>query len=320
MVIDIKDYSGYVSYRTGIPEVVASGAEGEIRVLRPNALLKILHDRGIYVIGRITVFQDPILAKAHPEWAVQDMNTGKTWRDNKGIAWLDAAAKPVWDYHVALARDALARGFDEINFDYIRFPSDGNLRATKYPFWDEATDQHLIIRSFFEYLRKELSEGKISADLFGLTTSAFDDLGIGQKIEDAYPNFDYICPMVYPSHFASGYGGFAKPAEHPYDVIKLSMTAAVGKLEALIRKELPVAPPTSTESSTVPAPPAPIPPETAAKYGKLRPWLQAFDLGAVYTTARIDDQIRAADEVLATTPYNAGWLLWDPANRYRNYR
>ena len=315
MVIDIKDYSGYVAYRTGIPEVAAVGAENEIRILRPNTLLKELHDKGIYVIGRISVFQDPILAKAHPEWAVKNKNTGGLWTDRKGIAWMDTAAQPVWDYHVALARDAFARGFDEINFDYIRFPSDGDLSLTSFPFWDETTAQHQIVAKFFAHLREQLPTQKLSADLFGLTTSAWDDLGIGQKIEDAYAHFDYVSPMVYPSHFAAGYGGFQKPAEHPYEVIAASMTAGLTKLKNYVRSVTGIDTTTSTATSTVDWEPAAVP-----RIGKLRPWLQVFDLGATYDTAKIQAQIQAADDVLASTEYYAGWLLWDPANNYRYYR
>ena len=324
VVIDIKDYSGYVSYKTGVREFAESGAENELRISRPNTLIKRLHDKGIYVIARVSVFQDPILAKAHPEWAVQNSKTGKLWVDRKGLAWMDAGAKPVWDYHVALAKDAFARGFDEVNFDYIRFPSDGDMTAVDYPFTDESRELHATIAEFFAYLRRELPGQKISADLFGLTTSSADDLGIGQKIEDAYPNFDYVCPMVYPSHFASGYNGFKSPAEHPYEVIQLSMTAAVDKLERLIRSNavpLMTTNNSSTASSSAQTPPlAPITAGEIAKYGKLRPWLQVFDLGAVYDEAKVKAQIKAADDVLAGTPYYAGWLLWDPANNYKSYR
>ena len=120
-----------------VPEVKASGAEGEIKILKPNELIKRLHDKNIYVIGRVTVFQDPILAKAHPEWTLQNKTTGKLWLDNHKLAWLDPAGKPTWDYIVSIAKDALGRGFDEINFDYIRFASDGKLGEISFPFWQK---------------------------------------------------------------------------------------------------------------------------------------------------------------------------------------
>ena len=310
MVIDIKDYSGYLAYRTGIPLAVSAGAEREIRILRPNAMLKELHDKGIYVIGRITVFQDPLLAAAHPEWAVKNTATGKVWTDRKGISWLDAAATPVWDYHVEIARDALRRGFDEINFDYIRFPSDGDLEVTGYPFWNEAEPRHQVVARFFNYTRQELSGAKISADLFGLTTGAEGDLGIGQVIEDAYRAFDFVSPMVYPSHFAAGHAGFQNPAAHPYEVIELSMTKA---LERLVKLELLAAGINATSTEIAPV---------SGRFARLRPWLQAFNLGATYDAAKINAQILATEKALGsgtTSGHYAGWLLWDPNNNYANY-
>ncbi|MDO8515926.1 MAG: putative glycoside hydrolase, partial [bacterium] len=204
MVIDIKDYSGFLSYAADIPLAHAIGAERELRIARPNALIKRLHDNGIYVIARVTVFQDPILSKVHPEWALQKNVSGTIpWTDNKGLGWMDPAGKPTWDYAVAVSKDALARGFDEVNFDYIRFASDGDLGGIKYPFWDKKTSRHKVIAQFFNYLRARLGDARISADLFGLATINRDDLGIGQVIEDAYAAFDDVAPMTYPSHYAS---------------------------------------------------------------------------------------------------------------------
>jgi len=329
VVIDIKDYSGYLAYRTGIPEAVASGAESDIRILRPNAVIKRFHDEGFYIIGRVTVFQDPIIAKAHPEWALQSKTTGKTWTDNNKLAWLDAAGKPAWDYVVSIAKDAIARGFDEVNFDYIRFASDGNLSAIAYPFWDMKTSRASVIAKFFAYLRQQLAGARISADLFGLSTVNHDDLGIGQVIESAYRNFDYVCPMVYPSHYATGFLGYTSPAKYPYEVIKYSMDHARARLEVLAH---PVASSSTSSTSaeaassmvstssllaaatsTPPAAPVPI-------LAKLRPWLQAFDLGAIYTSAMINKEIKAVTDAAAGSDTTNGWLLWNPANTYGQFQ
>lgn len=297
VVVDIKDYSGYISYHVDIPEVKAVRADREIRILHPNAMIKRFHDEGIYVIARLTVFQDPILAAAHPEWAVQSKANGGLWKDRKGIAWMDTAAKPVWDYNIAIAKDALDRGFDEVNFDYIRFPSDGVMADASYPFWGESRPRREVLRDFFAYLRSELPEAKISADLFGLVTVNPDDLGIGQVIEDAYPYFDYICPMVYPSHYADGFIGYENPAAHPYGVIKYSLDKAFDRRVAMA-------------SSSVPA---------AASLAKLRPWIQDFNLGATYTSEMVRAQIQATyDSLLKPGGEDSygGWLLWDPSNTY----
>ena len=140
-------------------------------------------------------------------------------KDKSGLSWIDPAAKESWDYNIDIAKDALNKGFDELNFDYVRFPSDGNLKDMSFPFWDEETPKHLIIRQFFKYLRQELSDAKISIDLFGLSTVSSDDLGVGQVIEDAFEYSDYVCPMVYSSHYAYGFIGFENPAEYPYEVV-----------------------------------------------------------------------------------------------------
>jgi len=190
---------------------------------------------------------------------------------------------------IAVARDALSRGFNEVNFDYIRFPSDGDLKDMVFPRWRGQGPRREVLARFFAYLRDRMGDAVISADLFGLSTVTRDDLGIGQVIEDAFPHFDYVCPMVYPSHFAHGFNGRANPAEHPYEVIFRSMAAAGRRLEAADE---------SGETGT-----------------KLRPWLQDFDLGARYTPAMVEAQVQATRDALGER--YAGYVLWDPKNRYR---
>jgi hypothetical protein len=293
VVIDIKDYSGYVSYKTGIEEISKYKAE-QIMIPDVDALLKKLHEKNIYAIARITVFQDPVLANARPDLAIKSKATGKIWKDNKGLAWIDPASNDAWGYITKIAKDASDRGFDEINFDYVRFPSDGSLGNMSYPFYKkEEKEKHEVIREFFSYLRTNLPGITISADLFGLATINDGDLGIGQTIEDAYENFDYVCPMVYPSHYADGFNGYKNPAEYPYEIVKYSMDKGMEKLAELekIKKE---------EN-----------PEAEIKLAKLRPWLQAFDMGAVYGPAKIKAQIKASNEA-----GGVGWILWNASNNY----
>ena len=324
VVIDIKDYSGYVSYAMDVPLAKSSGAEKQLRIIYPNELIKKLHDNNIYAIARITAFQDPILAEARPDLAVKNKTTGGVWKDNKGLAWLDPAGKESWDYLVSIADDSLFRGFDEINFDYVRFPSDGALSNMGFPFYDSATEKHEVLRNFFSYLRSHI-DGKISADLFGLTTVAQDDMGIGQVIEDAAQYFDYVSPMVYPSHYAAGFIGYKTPANYPYEVISYSLNNAVNKF-----LKIPVGPDGK-----------------APKLAQIRPWLQGFNLGATYTPSMINDEIKAVTDSLCVTEPTAteavelagltgpsrkcgsgeadirksmygGWMMWDAANLYTN--
>ena len=302
-VIDIKDYSGYALYDINLPEVEKYKAK-EIRIAKINNLIKRLHNEGIYVIARIAVFQDPVLAKARPDLAIHSKNTGGLWLDNKKLAWIDPAAKDAWDYNIAIARDAASRGFDEINFDYIRFASDGKLSDMSFPLYNSQTTKHGVLKDFFKYLREQLPDIKISADLFGLSTVQPDDLGIGQIIEDAYLYFDFVCPMVYPSHYQSGFLNYKNPALYPYEVVKYSMEAALHRLATY---NIQVTTATSTGLSVV----------SHKLLSKLRPWLQDFDLGADYNAAMVRKQIQAVYDAASTTPELInGWLLWNPSNIY----
>jgi hypothetical protein len=281
VVIDVKDYSGKISFQVTDPELIKIGS-AENRIPDIKEFIGKLHDKGVYVIGRISSFQDSYLINIYPESAVKN-KVGGIWQDYKGVKWLDPGSEQVWKYLVAIGRESYAVGFDELNFDYIRFPSDGNMQDIVYP-WSHDRTRREVMSSFFSYVREQFATSSIplSIDLFGLTTSADGDLGIGQNLSDALMYFDYVAPMVYPSHFAKGFIGIPKPAEKPYEVIKYSMD------QAIMRANL---------ASTSP--------------DKIRPWLQAFDLGAVYTPAMVRAQIQAT--------YDAGltsWMLWNAGSVY----
>ena len=281
VVIDIKDYSGKISFKTDDPEIHAMQSEEE-RIPDIREFIETLHQKNIYVIGRISVFQDPWVAKRHPELAVADVRGG-LWRDRKGIAYIDPGAQKHWQYTVRIAQAAERVGFDELNFDYIRFPSDGQLSRAVYPH-SKKREKAAVMEDFFTYLAGELKTLPIatSADLFGLTTINKDDLGIGQVLERAAPYFTYIAPMVYPSHYDSGFHNFKKPAEHPYEVVSASVTQAFERLKAMGQDP-----------------------------NKLRPWIQDFDLGAPYGAPEIHAQIKAISDAGLTS-----WMVWDPSNRY----
>ncbi len=283
LVLDLKDYTGTISYR-GTKVAVPAGGYG-CRIADLPEFITELHARGIYVIARITVFQDPLYAAHNPTLAVQSLsNPSGIWKDKNKLAFIDPGASEYWDYIVSIGKEAYEIGFDELNFDYIRFPSDGNLADASFA-QSVGRKKREVLRDFFAYLDLALAStsAPLSADLFGLTTSAYDDLGIGQVLEDALPYFDYIAPMVYPSHYAKGFNGMAKPAEYPYEVVRSSMDHAARR---------------AVLASTTPL--------------KLRPWLQDFNLGAIYTPEMVRAQMQAT--------YDAGltsWMLWNAANRYQ---
>lgn len=282
MVVDIKDYSGAVSFKRENTIFDGKGSLSCDVVRDMREFIATLHDNNIYVIGRVTVFQDPSYASKNPHLAVQKKD-GTVWRDRKGLAFVDVSAKPYWDEIIALAKDSYALGFDEINFDYIRFPSDGDMKNIQFPL-SGTTTKSLALKGFFEYLDAQLEGTGIvtSADLFGMTTSNADDLGIGQVLENALPHFDFIAPMVYPSHYPPGFNGHKKPAEVPYEIIKYAMGKGVERAIAASSSPL-----------------------------KLRAWLQDFDVGAVYTA----DMIRAQKKALYELGLDS-WMIWDPSNKY----
>lgn len=334
IVIDIKDFSGHILYDIQNEDAIRYGAK-KVQIPRINALIKKLHDEDIYVIARQTVFQDPVLARARPGFTVQKdviatpaiVETNGTtttiitatttkrviWLDNKGLGWIDPGAVEAWDYNIAIAKDAAARGFDEINFDYIRFPSDGVIADMRFPHYNLRTTLKLTqIQKFFEYLRKEMAGIAISADLFGLVTVNNGDLGIGQNLKTAAPNFDAIAPMVYPSHYAKGFMGFQNPGAYPYEVVRYSMEKAREKLTIYDKKCMDQEKTSGT--STVTEEVCEI--KTSFAKAKLRPWLQDFDLGADYDAEKVRSQITAVDEILKNTPLYDGWMIWAPSNVY----
>ena len=313
IIIDIKDFTGKIAFQTDNPAVAPSVSDG-CGAYDMKDFIKRLHDKDIYVIGRITVFQDPFYSKEHPELAVKRASDGGVWKDHKGLSFIDVGARDFWKYIVEVSKEAYEIGFDELNYDYVRYPSDGDMKDIAFTL-SEGKPKADVLESFFSYLYDEMSEPwngvddvpALSVDLFGYTTTNTDDLGIGQVIERALPYFDFVMPMVYPSHYNAGFIGIAKPATEPYKVIKYSMDSAVRRAKALGAAENSTS--TSTEMVAL---------REQAKKGhaninplQLRPWIQDFDLGATYTPDMVRAQFQAT--------YDAGltsWALWDAGNTY----
>jgi len=274
LIVDVKDSNGDLIFD---------------RVPNVKEIVEDLHKNGIYVIARVVVFQDNKLAESNPEFSLKTLN-GNVWRDRKGYAWTDPASEGGWNHNIDIAKRAVDTGFDEINYDYIRFPTDGNLQNIEYTFWDGIEEKSEVIRRFSEYSKNKLNEyspdTKLSLDIFGYTFLDGNGLGIGQKLEYVLDNFDYIYPMVYPSHYSTGNFGFSNPADHPYEVVKGTLEQGLERLGD--KKEI--------------------------ARPKIRPWIQVFDLGAVYTPDMIQKQIQAVYDVTGTT--TTGWLMWSPSNIY----
>ncbi|MBP6948917.1 MAG: hypothetical protein KBC41_01940 [Candidatus Pacebacteria bacterium] len=282
VVIDVKDNTGIISW------------DGRIRDLED--FIEELHSKNIYVIARIAAFQDPLYVKRFPEEAVRSKKTGEVWKDHKGIPWVDSGSKKMWEYVDYLSKESYKRGFDEINLDYIRFPTDGVLSDMTFPISGKngtIVNKPQIIGDFYHYITDSLrKEGvPVSGDLFGIVmVTKVDIVVLGQDMHTALETFDYVAPMIYPSHFYAGTAGYQKPALHPGEIIDYSM-----RLGIAIADE--VASSTQVATSTI-----------RAKY---RPWYQDFDMGGTYTADMVRAQIDAGEKLGINS-----WMLWDPANTY----
>jgi hypothetical protein len=287
VVIDVKSDEGMVLYQTELKDVQFSGANNNIIIKDIDAVLKHLNEKDIYTIARIVTFKDNKAASKFPNLAVKTTR-GTVWRDRNGQAWLNPYNKEAWNYVLDIAEEAAIKGFDEIQFDYVRFPTDGNLKVIDYGS-SKSKSKAQAIGDFLRYSRDRLSDMGVvtSADVFGLVTTAEGDMNIGQQLEHLADSVDVICPMVYPSHYGKGSYGVAEPDFEPYKIVNYSMKKAKERLD-------------NNENSTA----------------KLRPWLQ--DFSAVYLPrykkygpAEIRAQIKATNDAGVKE-----WILWNASNRY----
>ena len=305
VVIDIKDFSGTLSYEPTDPSLKHAWEVARCGTKDMKDFVASLHRDNIYVIGRVTVFQDPHFVKLHPELAVKSLATGQPWKDHKGLNFLDVGGKATWEYVAAIAKDAHNIGFDEINFDYIRFPSDGNMSDAVYTLSTGSKADQL--EKFFSYLSAEMKKENIitSADLFGMTTTNNDDLNIGQVLERTLPYFDYVAPMIYPSHYPPNFNGWKNPNDQTYNLIYFVLKRGVEREVATT-----TAVKTLNNERIGTSTPA-IYSHKSVDKNKIRPWLQDFDYGGNYGPVEVRNQIKAT--------YDAGlnsWMLWAPSNIY----
>ncbi len=279
VVIALKDYDGHVFVRD-VPLAMKTGAF--TNAIPDLALaVKDFKDAGIYTVARIAIFKDDHLARARPDLAVH-FPDGRIWTNDKGTAWVDPYKKEIWTYAIDIASRAAAAGFDEIQFDYIRFPSDGKTRQCRYSRADHSpATASAALRDLLTLAGARLKPlgVKLSIDTFGLTTSVGDGMGIGQSMEQMADLVDYISPMMYPSHYARGEYGLKHPNSAPYETIRRGIKDALERLG--------------------PRPEA------------LRPYLQDFSMGVRYTPAHVRTQILAAEELGVR-----GWILWNAQNNY----
>lgn len=281
LVIDVKGDRGRIPYRSAVALAADSGAQKVITVRDMPTLIAQLHAGGVYLIARVVAFKDDPLARTHPEWAVRDRN-GQIYVDREGLAWIDPFRGEVRDYVLDVAEEAARLGFDEIQFDYLRFPDAPGLVFAELP---TQTNRVATISGFLSEARRRLAPYNVfvAADIFGYVLWNRDDTAIGQRLEDLVKYLDYVSPMLYPSNFQFGIPGYRNPVAVPGEIVRLSLRNAVK------RTGLP-----------------PI---------RFRPWLQAFRDYAFDRRLFGADMIRAQIEA-AEAFGSDGWMLWNPRNAY----
>ncbi len=278
VVVAIKETDGKV-FIPGVEMAQKYGAYAPA-ISRPEEMLKDFKDIGLYTVARIVVFKDNILPLKRGDLAVREPGGGP-WRARNGATWLDPYNKEAWAYTLDVAEQAAGLGFDEIQFDYIRYPTEGRTELCRYAGKHTRKSAIANLQEFLIYARGRLKpyKVKISADVFGLTTSSNDDMGIGQDIKVIARHVDYVYPMMYPSHYNPGEYNIPDPNAHPYMVIDRGLKDALRRL--------------------------------GPNYVKLRPYLQDFSMGRHYGPHEVRAQIIAARRNMLES-----WVLWNAANRY----
>jgi hypothetical protein len=274
--------TGIVNYYSGVKEVRKYNTHEKHTIDDIDKLIRRLKERGIYVIARVSVFRDHLLYKKNPRMAIRSKTTGGMWRPETGELWCDPTNRSVQDYNIAIAAELADKGVDEIQFDYIRFPTMGNLRDADlaYHFGRAANDEiiaHFLRRAQGELLKRN---SLLSIDIFGVVAwgKKVDIMSTGQRIELLSNYCDVISPMLYPSHFNDDFDGFSNPGDHPYHFISFGCKRM----------------------------------RDLSKNISIRPWLQAFRWRVSnYDESYILEQIRASDD-----SGTSGYLFWNASNNY----
>ncbi len=279
VVVDIKNEYGDVLYKSLLKKPLKYGAFKNRQVYDIDDFVSKLKKENAYLIARIVLFKDELQAAANPDYAIR--KNGHIWRNYDGIAWVDPFDRRSWKYAVDIAEDAAKKGFDEINFDYIRFPANQDIELQKP---NTMQNRYEALDGFLAYAKKRLRPYGvfISVDIFGNICWSRDDMKIGQNIRNFAKYADYIAPMLYPSSFESGTLGYRYPSEYPYEMVYKSILHASSKIDPK----------------------------------RIRPWIQAFHDYTVrkkrYRDYEVQQQILGAKNAGAD-----GWMLWSPSSKYK---
>ena len=281
LVIDVKGDRGFIPFKVDIPLAEEVGAQKTILFKDMKAIVDSLKEQGLYLIARIVVFKDDPLAAAKPQWAVKSKGGG-VFRDREKLRWVDPFHQEAWDYNIAIAKAAAAAGFDEVQFDYVRFADNRKVGFAKPANQDSRTG---AITGFLKAAHQALAPYNVmvAGDIFGYVMWNLDDTGIGQKVDAVLDAVDVVCPMLYPSGYQFGIPHYKNPVQNTYEIVYLSLKRAQER--------------------------------TNANPLRFRPWLQAFRdyafRGGDFKEERMRIQIEASDKFGAS-----GWMFWNPRNVY----
>lgn len=290
-VIDVKDDNGVLSFEMEAPKKFGIPVSKNYPIKNIEEFMKKMKENNIYMIARIVSFKDPTYAKANPDKVIISRDTGKPYTNSDGIIWVSAHDRNLWDYNLSVAEEAAKAGFNEIQFDYVRFPaSNGGKLDTKLNYRNTKNESKPeTIQKYLKYAKERLNPLGVytSADVYGQVGTFSDDMGLGQHWEAVTQVVDYISPMMYPSHYGNGAYGIAVPDAQPYKTIYHSLKDSINRNE-------------NVNSPAV-----------------IRPWIQAFTAKWVkgyipYNEKEIREQIKAMND-LGVTDY----LLWSPSNNYK---
>jgi len=284
VVVDVKNEYGSTSFWTGFKQANSYGAHKQRTNRNIQKFIQTMKEKNIYTIARIVTFKDELQASNNPDYAIKRDDNGSIWRNHDKMAWVDPFDKRAHEYTISIAEEAAKVGFDEINFDYIRFPAKSGLRYSK-----ENTQVNRVkaIETFLDRAQNRLRKYGvfISVDTYGNICWSKDDNNIGQMVESLAAHADYLAPMLYPSGFASGSFHFKYPSDHPYAVIYRSINNIKMRVDTI----------------------------------RVRPWLQYFKdykhKRRPYKKFEVQEQIRASENINAN-----GWMMWSPSSKYHiNY-
>jgi hypothetical protein len=282
-VIDMKDEFG-LNYRSSNPALRrnAGGTHGYVANVR--TLVDSLKAHGVVPIARIVAFKDPVAARVNPAWTIRREDSS-VWLDKEALAWVNAHNREVWEYNLGVAEELVKLGFEEIQWDYIRFPEPYR-SLPKQVFPGATLSKPDALAAFLKLARERLSKLGVrsTADVFGLVTTVRGALEVGQSWEKISPHVDVVLPMPYPSHYPRGAFGIDRPNAEPYKVLKTALDTARVRDEKL----------------------------GITKADHVRPWIQAFTLGKPEYGP---EQINAQKQAIYDAGYD-GWILWSPGSKY----